>query len=105
MKGKTIIVLGAGENQLPVIRECNEQNINTIVVDYNKDAPGFRYAKVKMHISTLDETKILEYAKNFSIDGILTTSDNPVKIVASISQKMGFNGLSIEAAAVSLKTK
>ena len=40
MKGKRIIIIGAGLLQVPAIQIAQEMGLYTIVFDYNKDAPG-----------------------------------------------------------------
>lgn len=94
------MILGAGEAQIPIIQKCNELNLKTIVVDINPSAVGFKYAKVKLVISTIDSQKVLDSAILHDINAIITTSDFPVRTVACVSEKLGLNGLSAEAAKI-----
>lgn len=95
---KKIMILGAGEMQTPVIKKAKEEKYFVIVVDFDKNAPGFNYADIKLLISTHDKKKILEQAIKYNIDGILTTSDYPVRIVAYVSEKLGLKALNQESA-------
>jgi len=91
---KKILILGAGEIQLPVIKKAREMGLYTIVVDYNPSAPGFDYADEKYVESTNDFEQVLTIARKCQIDGILTTSDFPVNVVAKISHDLGLCSMS-----------
>lgn len=95
-----IMILGAGEAQIPIIQKCIELNLFTIVVDFNKNAAGFKFANKRLLISTLDREEILKAAIEYKVDGIITTSDYPVRSVAYVCDKLGLNGLSIKAAQI-----
>lgn len=95
---KSIMILGAGEIQEPVIRKSVSEGYYTIAVDYNPDAPGFQYADKGLLISTHNKKEILKAAKQYNIDGILTTSDFPVRVVAYVAEKMNLKALSVETA-------
>jgi carbamoyl-phosphate synthase large subunit len=97
---KRILILGAGEMQVPVIRKANELGIYSFVADYDPMAPGFSYADQKVYVSTNDYDGILSVAKQFQVDGILTTSDFPVNIVAKVSQELGLSSMSESVAAI-----
>ncbi|SQB35745.1 ATP-grasp domain-containing protein [Clostridium cochlearium] len=98
---KTILILGAGQFQVPVIKKAKELGYKTIVTDYDSKAQGFKFADIALHISTLDKEKTLQVAKIYNIDGILTTSDFPVRTVAYVCKKMNLMGLSTRAAEIS----
>ncbi|BDR72880.1 hypothetical protein K144316041_15880 [Clostridium tetani] len=98
---KTILILGAGQFQVPLIKKAKELGYKTIVTDYDSKAEGFKFADIALHISTLDKEKTLQVAKRYNIDGILTTSDFPVRTVAYVCEKMNLIGLSSRAAEIS----
>jgi len=98
---KRIMILGAGQIQVPIIKKCKELNLYTIAVDYNNCAPGFEYTDLNIILSTHDKEGVLKEAKKLNIDGILTTSDFPVRTVAYVSEKLDLNGLSQKAALIS----
>lgn len=97
---KKILILGAGEMQVPIIIKCNSLGYQTIVTDYSENAPGFTEASVPLVIDTLDTEKNLEVAKEFQVDGVLTTSDAAVNTVAYICEKLSLPGLSRTAAKI-----
>ncbi len=97
---KKILVLGAGIMQIPVIKKIIELGHTPIVADFAADAPGFKYSNHNYIISTLDYDGILSVAEKERVDGILTTSDAPVRVVAKVAKQLGFNAMSEETAEI-----
>lgn len=85
---KKLLILGAGQMQVPIIALAKQLGHYTIVADYDPQAPGFEYADVKSTISTIDKDAVLQLAHKERVDGILTTSDYPVRVVAYVSEKL-----------------
>lgn len=97
---KKLLILGAGQMQVPIIALAKQLGHCTIVADYDPQAPGFEYADVKSTISTIDKDAVLELAQKEHVDGILTTSDYPVRVVAYVSDKLGLPAMSQQVAEV-----
>ncbi|MDP4176902.1 MAG: ATP-grasp domain-containing protein [Bacillota bacterium] len=97
---KKIMVIGAGEFQVPLIKECKKQGYFVIATDMNSSAEGFKYADVALNIDTLDKELTLKNAIKYKIDGIVTTSDYPVRIVAYVCEKLNLPGLNSSAAEI-----
>lgn len=94
------MILGAGIIQIPVIRKAKELSYHTIVVDYDAHAPGIGYADEFYAISTNDKLQVLALAQEKKVDGILTTSDYPVNVVAHVSHVLGLPGMSEKLAEI-----
>lgn len=97
---KSILILAASEMHLPIIRECRRLGHRVLVADADGSAPGLLLADVPLLISTNDVEAILAAAREHAIDGILTTSDYPVRTVARVCAELGLPGPSQEAAAI-----
>ena len=95
---KQLLILGAGEMQIPIIQMAKQMEVYSIVADFDKDAPGLVFADEKAIVSTIDLEKILDLAKVKKVDGILTTSDFPVNIVANVSNQLNLNSMSVDVA-------
>lgn len=95
---KKLLILGAGEMQLPIIEKAKSLDVYTIVADMNAAAIGMQYADRALVVSTMDLDMLKQYALELDIDGILTTSDAPVSVVASISEELGLSAMSSNAA-------
>lgn len=96
---KKIMILGASILQTPAILKAKEMGLQVIAVDMDKNAIGFKDADVSLEISTLDIPKVMEVAKQYHIDGIITlASDMPIRTVAKVAKKMGLIGISEDVA-------
>ncbi len=95
---KRILILGAGETNMPIIDKCKAMGLFTIATDYDKDAPGLQEVDKAYVVDTLDKEKTLEIAISQKIDGIITISDYPVNTVAYVCERLNFPGLSLTAA-------
>lgn len=95
---KKILILGAGEMQVPVIQKVNEMGYESIALDYDESAIGFKYSNKKYVVSSTDAEKVLAVAKQENADALLTTSDYPVNVVAKVSQILGLSSMLPEVA-------
>ena len=95
---KKILILGAGEMQIPVIQKVNEMGYESIALDYDENAIGFNYSKKKYVVSSTNAEKVLAVAKQEKADALLTTSDYPVNVVAKVCKILGLPAMSPEVA-------
>lgn len=95
-----LLILGAGQMQVPIIALAKELGHTTIVADFDPQAPGFKYADITSTVSTIDKDAVLQLAKSERVDGILTTSDYPVRVVAYVSEKLGLPAMTQRVAQV-----
>lgn len=97
---KKILVIGAGEIQVPIIKKVKELGFIAVVTDGASDAPGLSYADYPLIISTIDQEGTLAAAIEHKVDGILTTSDYPVRTVAYVGEQLNLPVLSQAAAII-----
>lgn len=95
---KRLLILGGGQIQVPIVQRANQRGIYTIVADMDSEAPGLKLADEPLVISTMDTDRLMEYCAVNPIDGILTTSDAPVNVVAAIGMKYHLPAMSVESA-------
>ncbi len=96
---KKLLIIGASILQLPAIKKAKEMGLYVAVVDYNPNAVGISYADEYFNASTMDEDAVLEVAKKFKPDGIMTlATDMPMRGVARVSDTLGLNSISYETA-------
>lgn len=97
---KKLLVIGAGILQLPAIKKAKEIGLYVAVADFNPNAIGVKYADEYFNVSTIDKEGMLQVAKNFKPQGIMTTAtDMPMRTVAYVCNKIGLNSISEECAA------
>lgn len=95
---KKILILGGGQMQVPIIQCANRMGLYTIVADMDENAPGLIEAKERLLISTMDMDALMTYVQHHPIDGILTTSDAPVNVVAAVGEMFHLPAMSVETA-------
>lgn len=96
---KKLLIVGASILQLPAIKKAKEMGLYVAVIDYNPNAIGIQYADEYFNASTMDEDAVLEVAKGFKPDGIMTlATDMPMRGVAKVSETLGLHGISYDTA-------
>ena len=96
---KTVMILGANDSEVPVIKRAREMGHNVVVVDREHDAPGFFVdGVIRVQNSIADKEKILKIAEQYNIDGILSSVDAGVRPAAYVARIMNLPGISEEAA-------
>lgn len=96
---KKIMILGASSLQLPAILKAKEMGLTSIVVDMNKDAVGFRYADIKLELSTIDIPNVVKAALEYKVDAVITlATDMPVRTVAAVGEALKIPAISVDSA-------
>lgn len=90
---KRILMVGAGSCQLSAIRKIKELGYEVVAADYNTWTEAKQLADFQVLADTFDDEAILNAAKNYAVDGIMTTgTDQPVLIVAKTVEAMDLPG-------------
>jgi biotin carboxylase len=88
---KTIMIFGAGENQLTLIKSAIELGLHTVVIDPNPDAPGRESAHVFEVVGASDYNRTREVAIRHAVDGIVTCQmENPLLLMAQLAEELHF---------------
>ena len=96
---KKILIIGASVLQLPAIRKAKEMGFHVAVIDYNPQAVGIPYADEYFNVSTIDVEGVIETARSFQPDGIMTlATDMPMRSIAAADKVCGLPGISYETA-------
>lgn len=99
MKGKKILIVGAGYGQLPAVITGKELGLYVIVVDKNPNAIGMAFADEAHAIDIIDKESVLKVARESQIDGIITLqSDYGVPTVGYVNDKLRLKGVSYDTA-------
>ena len=72
---KTIMIIGAGKAQVPLIKAAKREGYYIIVCDWNPEAPGVQLADEFCKVSTKDRIGLYKTAKAKKIDGIAWPTD------------------------------
>lgn len=96
---KKILIIGAGFLQSFVIKKAREMGYETLTVDADPNAIGFKFADKHEVINIIDEKACLAYARKENIDGVLTAAtDYGVLTAAYIAEQMNLGGIDYEVA-------
>ncbi len=101
MKGRKILILGAGIYQVPLIKKAREMGLETLVASIPGQYPGFREADRSFFVDTRDASAVLRIAEEERIDGIVTTgTDVAVHTIGAVCDAMNLPGISRRAAEI-----
>ncbi len=96
---KKLLIIGASVLQLPAIKKAKEMGLEVAVADYNPEAVGIKFADHYFNASTIDIDAIVEVAKEYKPDGIMTlATDMPMRSIAAATQELGLPGISLDTA-------
>src|ERR687888_809095 len=87
-----LLVLGAGREQLGLLRAARQRDLLVIAVDRDPAAPGFRFADRRALISFEDEPALHRLAEAERIDGVISpANDWSVGIAARVAHRLGLS--------------
>lgn len=99
MPTKTVLILGAGIQQVPLINKSIQLGFNTIVASIGGNYPGINVADTFEDVDITDIQGILSIAKKHRIDAILTTGNEvAVPTIGAIVDTLNLNGTGYNAA-------
>ncbi len=94
MEKKRVMILGANNFMLPLIKKAKEEGYYTIVASPVREEPGFEFADECVYVDLRDKDAVLKEAQRLNIDGITTDqAETPVRTVAYVADKMGLPGI------------
>lgn len=101
-QNKTIIIIGGGILQVPLIQTAKSMGLFTIVFDMDHLAPGLQIADHPVKMSTKDIEGCVREAVKLSslrkIDGVITAGTDASKSVAAIANALNLPGIRYSAA-------
>ncbi len=88
---KTLLILGAGKEQVAAIAAAKAKGIRTLVLDMNPRAEGRALADEFHLVSTRDRDAILDFVQNHQgrIDGVMTIASDIPHMVAAAAEALG----------------
>ncbi|HEY4705874.1 MAG TPA: ATP-grasp domain-containing protein [Thermodesulfobacteriota bacterium] len=101
MKKKSIIILGAGVMQIPLIKKAREMGLFVIATDKNPAAEGFAHADLPITLDIKDALAharwAIENRERHNISGVVAGADVAIT-AASISNALGLPGIPLDVA-------
>ena len=93
---KRILILGAANDQLPLILKSKELGYYVIVCDRTTTNPGLKFVDKHYQVDYMDRETILKIAKE-QIDGVISNSELVMQNVAYVCEALGLRGNSLES--------
>ncbi|HKX65434.1 MAG TPA: hypothetical protein VJM78_08995, partial [Rhizomicrobium sp.] len=97
---KTLLILGAGKEQVAAIAAAKAKGIRTVVLDFNPKADGRALADEFHLVSTRDKGAILNFLAGYKsrIDGVMTIASDIPHMVAAAAEKLGVRHIPLPVA-------
>ena len=90
-----LLIVGAGPEQLPILRVARGLGLHVVVTDRDPNAIGRPLADEFHEVSTDDKEGNLERAAALGVDGVTTfCSETAVPVVAHVCERLGLPGMS-----------
>ena len=103
---RKLMILGAGPNQIPLIRAAKKYGYHVIVSDYSESAPGVALADELCLVSIMDMEGVLQAAREKQVDGVISNSEPAMPVVAYVGNALGVPSNSVQTISyMSDKTK
>lgn len=97
-RNKTIMFLGAGEEQCEAIEIALDLGLKVIAVDGNSEAVGLNIAHIGKNADIKDVQAMIDIGKQYNIDGVMTHAVEIPQIVAGVARALSLPGISPEVA-------
>ncbi len=97
---KTLLILGAGKEQVVAIATAKVKGIRTVVLDMNAQADGAALADEFHAVSTRDRDAVIAFARNYpsKIDGVMTIASDIPHMVALAGEVLGVRHIPVAVA-------
>jgi biotin carboxylase len=97
---KTLLILGAGKEQVAAIAAAKTKGIRTVVLDMNPKADGRALADEFHLVSTRDRDAILKFVAAYplKIDGVITIASDIPHMVATAGEALGVRHIPVAVA-------
>ncbi len=98
----TLLIIGAGTDQVPAYERAQALGIETVAIDYDPNAPAFSIAQYHYVVSTKDIDAVIDTAKRIAdtigLDGVMTIGAEVSPTVSAVADSLNLPGVSPEVA-------
>lgn len=96
---KRILILGASQFQIPIVKQAKKMGLYVGIADISNSSPAIEYADEYFQCSIKDQERVLDIALKFKPDAVTVgICDSAVNTAAFVCNEMGLPGLSIDVA-------
>lgn len=88
------MILGGGENQLPLIERAKTLGYYVVLCDFRDNVPGIGLADIHYQVNTLNPEEVIAVGKEEQIDGVVTNSEPTFIAMSKIAKALGVKAMS-----------
>lgn len=85
---KKILILGGGENQIPLIKRAKDLGYYVVLCDFRENIEGVVFSDRFYQINTLEPDKLIGVGKIEQIDGVITNSEPAFMSMATVAEAL-----------------
>ena len=93
---KKIMILGGGENQLPLISRAKLLGYYVVLCDFRDNMPGIKMSDIHYKVNTLNANDVISVGKKEGIDGIITNSEPTFISMAEIAGALNLRCMTMD---------
>lgn len=94
---KKIMILGGGDNQVPLIKRAKALGLYVVLCDFRDNVPGISLSDIHYQVNTLNPIQLILVGEKEKPDGILTNSEPTFISMAEAAEKLGLRCMSIDS--------
>lgn len=94
---KKIMILGGGDNQLPLIKRAKELSLYVVLCDFRNDVPGIALSDIHYQVDTLNPYLLVKVGEKEKVNGIITNSEPAFISMAETAKKLALRCMNIES--------
>ncbi len=94
---KKIMILGGGDNQLPLIKRAKELGLYVVLCDFRNDVPGIALSDIHYQVDTLSPYLLVKVGEKEKVNGIITNSEPAFISMAEAAEKLALRCMNIES--------
>lgn len=91
------MILGGGDNQLPLIKRAKELGLYVVLCDFRNDVPGIALSDIHYQVDTLDPYLLVKVGEKENVNGIMTNSEPAFISMAEAANKLALRCMNIES--------
>src|SRR3984957_8083097 len=99
---KTLLILGAGKEQVAAITAAKAKGVRTLVLDFNPKADGRALADEFHLVSTRDRDAILNFVEGYAgkVDGVMPIASDIPHMVSAAAEALGVRHIPVPFAEI-----
>ena len=94
---KKVMILGGGENQIPLILRAKKLGYFIILCDFRNNVEGIKLSDVHYQVNTLDPSQLIEVGKKEHPQGIITNSEPVFMSMAQTAEALGLRCMNMDS--------